>query len=110
MLGEFGQEMARTKGEDPAVPGVTTLGEKAERGFQVGLFDEAVHMVASAKRFAATDIAIAGLGRGRLDAEGHQPIPARQLGGSLGGGFERLAIDNMVVAGADEHDVVLVER
>ena len=102
--------MARTKGEDPAVPGVTTLGEEAERGLQVGLFDKTVHMVASTKRFAAADIAVAGLGTGCLDAEGHQPIPARQLGGSLGGGFERLAIDNMVVAGADEHDVVLVER
>ena len=106
MAFELGEELACAESEDPAVPCVATIGEKAHGGFQVGLFDEAVHTVAIVQRIAPADVAIAGFGRGRLDTECDEPVLGGEFRGGLCGAHESVAVDDMVIARTDQHDGV----
>ena len=63
--------------EDAGVPGEPALGQELLGGGAVGLLAELDHAVqrdavAAAERLAALDVAVAGLGAGRLDAEGDE--------------------------------------
>src|SRR4029450_12950621 len=102
-LAEIG---ARAQQEDAAVPEERAAVDEALGGLAVGLLDEAVdgeHAITAAERLAALDVAVAGVGTNRLDAEGDQPALLRggqaahhgAMGG--GGGGEDMA------GGRDQH-------
>ena len=84
--------------------------EEAERGFEIGLLDKAVYLVPLAQRIAPADIAIAGFGRRCGYSEGDEPVLAGQLAGSLRRILESLRVHDVMIARADQHHVVFVQR
>ena len=99
VLAELGEEGLRLEAEDAAVP-VEVAGEQVLFcGGEVGLFHEALHVFAG-----GLDVAVAGLGARRRDAEGHE---VARLGEFLGTEQNLLVLvllaDHMVRRG-NEHD------
>ena len=105
MARQFGQKCPGAKGKDATVPRIAALGEKGLGAGKVGLFDKAFNLPATGagNRGALLQIAEAGFGRGRGDAERDQPIVRGKIGGGVRGGAKCGHIADVVVAGADQH-------
>lgn len=60
------------------------------------------------ERNAGLDIAVARARLGRLDAEGHEPVAARNLASLFAGVLETILIENDMVGGKRENDGVRI--
>ena len=75
---QFSEEVARLEYEHAAVPVIVSGRNVAFCGLLIGLLDEAVDLVADAKRPARFDVAITGFRAGGLDAKRDQIVLLRQ--------------------------------
>ncbi len=98
------QQHVGAKQEIARIPQIA-LGDIARRGFGVRLFHERLDRVDPVRtgRLAAADVAVAGLGRARRDAEGDDAPGLRRLEPGEAGGAEFLDIEDDVVGGERQH-------
>ncbi len=99
VLAEFGEEGLRLEAEDAAVPVEVACEQVLLGGREVGLFHEALHVLA-----VSLDVAVAGLGARRCDAERHE---VSRLGEFLRTEQDFLVLvllADHVVRGRHEHD------
>src|SRR5690606_29121553 len=81
MASQLVEKHARPESEYAAVPAVVAVGHESLRGCAIRLLDEALDLEPAVERRAAPDVAIAGLRSGCGDAQGHQPVLLREIGG-----------------------------
>ncbi len=96
----LGKQERRREEEDAAVPDIVARVEIGPGPGAVGLLDEArdvVATLAAGHGIAAADIAIAGLGPVRRDAEGDEPAAPRRGGGMIDGGDEGGGVGDGVI-------------
>jgi hypothetical protein len=108
--GEFIQQMARAKREDPSVPAEIAAVEIGLRGGSIGLLDEPPDRIAARQRRAALEVAIAGLGPVSRDAEGYEIVRARQGRSRQRGGAEGVRIGNVMIARAHQHHRIVGQQ
>ena len=109
-LAEIG---AGAQQEDAAVPEEGAAVDEALGGLAVRLLDEAIdaeHAVTAGQRLAALDVAVAGVGAGRLDAERDQPAFLRGGQAAHDGAMEVGGRGDDVVGRLDQHQRVGVAR
>ena len=105
---QFREQRARPHAEHAAVPQEVAAFQVGAGGGGIRLLDEAAHLARLAARqvFAGLDVAIPGLGRLRLDAEGDQLALLRQRRGLLRRPQELLRRLDQVVGRQHQHDGV----
>ena len=116
-LGELGhvpadlvEDGAGAPDEHAAVPVEAPGSEELHGTLQVRLFHETLHRRGAGVVFrGGLDVAIAGLGPGRGDAQRHQRTAHRYRAGDNEGGAEGLLIDDVVVGREHHHDAVRVK-
>ncbi len=110
---QFGQVQRSREQKDAAVPEILARGDIALGGVGVGLFDKAGDRKGpgdGVERPAARDIAVAGFGPLRGDAERYEMAGASGLGGALDRLPERGEIADRVVRRHDQHQRIGVAR
>ena len=101
-----GEEQLHREEENAAVPGISLIGDIGLGARAIGLLDESRDLegaVAAGERLAALDIAVAGLGPARGDAEGDELAGLGSGGGARDSGLEGGCIGDRVIRWHHQH-------